>query len=279
MSKTIVKAVIALFFLSSFVVTRAQDQKATKQQRVLVPVISEYGSLRGLNDANGKKLLKDIPSPWNEGYAIVYQVKNANGVVEDRLVYVLGNQVSPMKPNVEKQKSTNSTKVITTADKVLEITRSIIWDGAANSLRSRIAIKNIGNAEAKLKAIEIIVDERVVAQLVGSGVRDLIQPQCPTPPSLFAASMGCMYGADCPQCLCDPRCQGKPGQAQAFVHDPMNPEPLQIPGFMDPMRILMSKLKAPVLCIFWADTNLPSSTLMPGAQLEGHYTVTISLQN
>jgi hypothetical protein len=287
MSKTIAKPVIALFFLSSLFLTSAQNSLIVAQESspkeqgaTVVPEISKYGSLVGLKDANGKNLLKGVPRSWYEGYVIAYQVTNSNGGKENRFFYVLGNQVSPKNPSVDNQKSTSLMKIITTADGVWEITRSFTWDEKSRALESQIKIKNVSDAESILNGIEIITDKRwlefLVAQRDMAHLFQTLQPQCP--PTPIAARMGlCSKGDDCPECGCGDRCYPKPGQARALLRDPMSRWPVGNPNPPDPMpeRIL---LKVPTFCLSWAESNLPITTLKPGEQIEGHYTITISLQ-
>ena len=97
MSQNITNLVIALFFLAPLLVisgqpnsTAAQEQdvsaKGQKSAPVLVPQVSNYGSLAGIKNAKGEYLLKHLPRPWTEGYAIAYKARNSRGVLEDRLI-------------------------------------------------------------------------------------------------------------------------------------------------------------------------------------------------
>lgn len=292
MRKQVAKVVTTLFFLTSLFVTSGQnklldiqDQKVNTQKQiaslVLIPEISQYGSLVGLKDATGKNLLEEITRRWHEGYAIAYQVKNSKGVYKDRFVYVLGGQVSASRLKVERRKSTTSRKVVTTRDKALEIGRLITWDKKSRALKSDMTITNTSNHEVMLRAIEIDIDKRVAARLTLQGdarpMYDLPGPQCPTPtPGTVAirASMNCQISDDCPGCPCvtPPYCQPNPWQARAFERDHMNPRLVSLEDLIGPK---LPRFKAPMLCLSWAGSNLSRSVLKPGEQILVHYRLII----
>ena len=287
MSQNIAKLVIALFFLAPLLVisgqptsTAAQQQTASaKDQKpapVLAPQVTKYGGLAGIKNAKGEYLLKHLPRPWTEGYAIAYQVKNSRGVLEDRLFQVLGDQAFPAKPNEVKEKSTSSTKVITTADRVFEIKRSFTWENKSSRLRSVITITNTSNEDVILPAVEFETDQCVTSQLICQCEEIRLEPEHPTEPDMQQSGCDITLSAECSECAeckCGERC--KPGQARGFVRAPMDPN-IVIPGVIDFIGKLMQPIDVPLLCFSWSGDNLPTKALKPGQEFTANYALKIS---
>ena len=224
------------------------------------PQLGTYGNLVGLRDKYGKDVLGQIPRPLLEGYAIAYRVKNSSGLPEQRLVYAIGDRLSSKLFRVEKKKSTDSTKVIITEDKTLEISRSFTWDEKSRSLKTQMTITNVGNSELSITGIEFQIDARVLAQSNLAAI-PVPNPLCPT-------NNPC---DECPGCVCGDRCY--PPEAKALYRQP-NISRLAFEN--DPFGELLPSFDCTRLTVFWAESSIERPTLKPGDHISVSATIPLT---
>jgi hypothetical protein len=272
MKKKTALLILGLMFLSGFAVVNAQTpaQIGPSGNLMIGPYgnlkIGPYGNLVGLTDTQGKDVLSQI----REGYAIAYQVKNPKGGYQDRLVYALGDQLSSGLI-VDRQKSTETTKVVTTKDKVLEISRTFSWDTKTESLKSEITITNVGTEGVELRGIEAQIDSRLLAALVDEKdtkpLPHFLEPSILCKHIAGRAGRDCYPQKDCPTCPCFPRCNR--GQPKGFLREPNSPKSA-FEG--DPFAGIPS-FNGSLFCLAWSGSNLVDSTLKPGGQSPSYYEV------
>jgi len=296
MNEKLAKLVVALLFLSVLIVSNGQNrlslssiQKVRSEKRSilppLMPELGPYGNLVGLKDANGYDVFERKPRPWREGYVIAYRVKKPYGLDKERIVYVIGDRVTRRNLKIENQKSTNSKKVVTTSNKVLEISRSVTWDENSNALRSDIVIKNVGTDELILKAIEFEIDERMVVRLIEKAKfaklfdSVALNPECPLKAGACMLAESSLPRddqptADCPGCPCGEHCHPDSRRARGFWRKPMNSK-RAFAG--DPIAGKIPLFRESMLGLSWAaGSNLAPSTLKPGEQIGAQYGIIIS---
>lgn len=218
------------------------------------PQLGKYGNLIGIKGSSGKYILSKIKRPWHEGYAIAYRVKNDNGVEENRVVYVIGNQRSSNKLKVQKAKSTRTKSVVVTPDKVLEITRSFTWDQQSRTLKTETTIANISCVVVSITAVESQLDARLVGDLAPG-----IDPLCPFPipapyPNVYRPISDVAEGL--PSCGCEPRCKPDGG---AFFRTSSLPEAFN----RDPIGGVIPSFDVKILSLFWSGSILNPSKLGP----------------
>lgn len=119
--------------------------------------IGPYGNLVGLTDAQGKDVLSQIRA----GFEITYRVKNPEGDSKDRLVYAIGDQPT-QGLTIRSKKSTNSSMVVTTEDKVLEITSQFTFDEKTLELIIDRRVRNMSDATVDLRMVREHLDPRLV---------------------------------------------------------------------------------------------------------------------
>lgn len=264
MKKKIGRLIVSLMLLSALAVVSAQTpvQIGPYGNLMIGPYgnlkIGPYGNLVGLTDTQGKDVLSQI----REGYVIAYRVKNVKGGSEDRLVYALGEQLTNGL-TIEAKRSTNSSKVVMTLDKALEINRNLAWDAKAKALKSDIAITNAGNAEVELIGIETQVDERLVAVLLDAREaepgRHLLEPAIWCPMIVARAGRKCLTTNDCPSCPCFPRCSR--GEARGFYREPNSSKS----AFEDDLLASrIPRFDGSSFSLSWTGSGLVNSTLKPG---------------
>jgi hypothetical protein len=266
MKKKVVPLIASLIILSALTVVRAQTSSVQIGPYGNVK-IGPYGNLIGLTDAQGKDVLSQI----REGYAIAYQVKNPKGGYEDRLVYAVGDQlISGL--TIDRQKSTKTTRVVTTKDKALEISRTFSWDTKAKALKSEIIITNVGIVEVQVMGIETQIDSRLLVALIDE--KDTRPLPLFLQASILCNHIGARAGRacdprnDCPTCPCFPRCN--PGQPMDFFREPNSPKSA-FEG--DPFASGIPSFNGSLFCLAWSGSNLIDSTLQSGGQLPSYYEV------
>jgi hypothetical protein len=252
MKRKMIWLIVSLMFLSAMALVSAQSsvQIGPYGNLRIGPYgnlkIGPYGNLVGLTDAQGKDVLSQI----REGFAIAYQLKNSKGGSEDRLVYALGDQFTS---GLMVGKSTNSTKVVTTRDKALEIGRTLTWDEKSNTLKSHITITNIGTGEVAITGIEILTDERLLGALMGE--QSALASALPD-------RVRAWIGTDCEICPippCGERC--KRGQAKAVFRGPNSS---QSASDDDLVTSRLPHFSGALFSLTWSASNLANATLGPG---------------
>jgi hypothetical protein len=163
MKRKMIWLIVSLMFLSAMVLVSAQNsvQIGPYGNLRIGPYrnlkIGPYGNLVGLTDTQGKDVLGEIRA----GFEIAYQMKNREGTSEDRLVYAVGDQ--PAKGlTIEGKKSTNSSKVVATQDKALEITSQFTYDEKAQELVIDRSVMNISAETVDLQITREYVDAKLV---------------------------------------------------------------------------------------------------------------------
>lgn len=121
--------------------------------------ISEYGTLKRLNNSVGKSFPADPGETLGDGYAIGYKFTNAQtGKQEERFIYAVGDEKSDgleIVPSEPTAPDANIVKrVVKTNDGALRLTHEIKWDETSRMVSIRRTIDGLSKEPVRLHVVK-----------------------------------------------------------------------------------------------------------------------------
>lgn len=222
MNKNLISTIIAFFIGIGLVVAGGSLSRAQSQLQVQGFVISKYGTLLEVHDANGQRLLGKLAS---NGFEFSYRSTGKTISVS-----AVGEKITGLLPGEVKADKRSATVTATTKDRALEITTSFTLDEKIGKLITRRKIRNVSPTAVVLLTMSEYIEPALVIDSQHGGnqpLTDLLKDKLEAK-FILGIDEDC-WAADCPKTRppCPLPCPMLvPSQAVMVIRSrPGNPQP------------------------------------------------------